>query len=136
MDAGVRRLETKTSSPSRGVRPRLKRVLCVGLAMGGVLVMSGVVQGQVRGVYPLGMSAVNSGVTPEFGLTYSNLFLFYSRDEFKDLHGTVIATGQNSVMMDMNSFVYVTNREVRLLGGAILSFSATLPIANNSLTSD
>jgi hypothetical protein len=82
------------------------------------------------------MSAVNSGVTPEPGFSYSNLFLFYSRDEFKDSDGAVIATGQNSVMMDMNSFVYVTNKEVRLLGGAVLSFSATLPIANNSLTSD
>lgn len=94
------------------------------------------VQGQVRGVYPLGMSALNSGLTPEAGLTYSNLFLFYSRSDFRDSHGAVIATGENSVMMDMNSFLYVTNQTIPFLGGATLSFSATLPIANNSLASD
>jgi len=82
------------------------------------------------------MSAVNAGVTPEAGFTYSNLFLFYSRDRFKDPHGAVIATGENSLLMDMNSFVFVTNKKLRFLGGAVLSFSATLPIANNSLSSD
>ena len=35
----------------------------------------------LRGVYPLGMNALNPGVTPEPGLTYSNLFLFYSRNQ-------------------------------------------------------
>ena len=39
---------------------------------------------QVRGVYPLGMTATNSGVTPEAGFTYTNQFLFYSRSELKD----------------------------------------------------
>ena len=91
---------------------------------------------QVRGVYPLGMSATNSGVTPEAGFTYSNLFLFYSRSELKDANGTVTATGQNSVIMDMNSFIWVSNNKIQALGGAIYSCVATLPIANNSLTSD
>jgi hypothetical protein len=27
-------------------------------------------QAQVRGVYPLGMNATNSGVTPEYGFSY------------------------------------------------------------------
>ena len=39
-------------------------------------------------------------------------------------------------MMDMNSFVWVSGKTIGALGGAILSASATLPIANNSLTSD
>src|SRR5256884_3927837 len=94
------------------------------------------VQAQVRGVYPVGMSATNSGVTPEPGITYSNLFVFFSRDEEKGPHGEILATGQNSIMMDMNSFVWVSKKEMGLLGGAIFSASATLPIANNSLTSD
>jgi hypothetical protein len=94
------------------------------------------VQAQVRGVYPVGMSATNSGVTPEAGITYSNLFVFFSRDEEKGSHGEILATGQNSIMMDMNSFVWVSKKEMGLLGGAVLSASATLPIANNSLTSD
>src|SRR5262245_51608476 len=91
---------------------------------------------QVRGVYPLGMSATNSGVTPESGFSYVNQFLFYSRDKAKGPHGDVLATGQNSVMMDMNSIVWVSNQNIGLLGGALFSMSATIPIANNSLTSD
>ena len=73
---------------------------------------------QVRGVYPLGMSATNSGVTPESGISYVNQFLFYSRDQAKGPNGEVLATGQNSVMMDMNSVVWVSKRESRFLGGA------------------
>ena len=91
---------------------------------------------QVRGVYPLGMSASNSGVTPESGFSYVNQFLFYSRDEAKGPNGEVIATGENSVMMDMNSVVWVSKRKVDILGGPVFSISATIPIANNSLTSD
>jgi hypothetical protein len=94
----------------------------------------GQAQAQVRGVYPLGMSATNSGVTPESGFTYSNLFLFYSRDQLKGPDGEVLATGSQSVLMDLNSFVWVSKREI--LGGAKFSMSATLPVANNSLSSD
>lgn len=98
------------------------------------LIWLGQAQAQVRGVYPLGMSATNSGVTPESGFTYSNLFLFYSRNELKGPDGKILATGNNSVLMDMNTFVWVSKREI--LGGAKFSLSATLPIANNSLSSD
>jgi hypothetical protein len=89
---------------------------------------------QVRGVYPLGMNATNSGVTPESGVTYSNQFLFYSRNQLKGPDGELLATGGQSVLMDMNSFVWVSKKEI--LGGARFSLSATLPVANNSLTSD
>ncbi len=91
---------------------------------------------QVRGVYPVGMNATNSGVTPEAGITYSNLFVFFSRDEEKGPQGEIVATGQNSILMDMNSFVWVSKKEIGFLGGAVFCASATLPIANNSLTSD
>ena len=90
----------------------------------------------MRGVYPQGMSATNSGVTPEPGFTYSNVFIFFSRDQLKGPKGEIQATGQNSVMMDMNSFVWVSEKQIGALGGARFSSSATLPIANNSLTSD
>jgi hypothetical protein len=93
-------------------------------------------QAQVRGVYPVGMNATNSGVTPEAGITYSNLFVFFSRDEEKGPNGEILATGQNSIIIDMNSFVWVSKKEIGFLGGAVFSASATLPIANNSLTSD
>ena len=91
-------------------------------------------QAQVRGLYPPGMSATNSGVTPEPGFSYVNQFLFYSRDQLKGPDGEVVATGSNSVLMDMNSFVWVSKKEI--LGGARFSLSATLPLANNSLTND
>jgi len=91
---------------------------------------------QVRGVYPLGMSATNSGVTPEPGISYVNQFLFYSRDQAKGPNGEILATGQNSVIMDMNSLLWVGKRKIDFLGGALFSMSATIPIANNSLTSD
>ena len=94
------------------------------------------VNAQVRGVYPVGMNATNSGVTPEAGITYSNLFVFFSRDEEKGPQGEIVATGQNSILMDMNTFVWVSKKEIGFLGGAVFSASATLPIANNSLTSD
>ena len=101
-----------------------------------VLLASAPARSQVRGVYPVGMNATNSGVTPEGGFTYSNLFVFFSRDEDRGTNGEVIATGQNSIMMDLNSFVWVSKKELAPLGGAVFSASATLPVANNSLTSD
>jgi hypothetical protein len=91
------------------------------------------VAAQNRGVYPLGMSAINSGVTAEPGFTYANLFLFYSRNSSKGPEGESLATGSNSVLMDMNSFVWVTGQKIL---GARYSASATIPIANNSLASD
>jgi hypothetical protein len=92
------------------------------------------VNGQVRGVYPLGMSATNSGVTPSPGFTYVNQLLIYSRNEFRGPHGEVLATGLQSVVMDMNSIVWVSKKQ--MLGGARFSMSATLPFASNSLESD
>ncbi len=80
------------------------------------------------------MSATNSGVTPEAGFTYSNLFLLFSRNQLKGPEGELLATGSNSVLMDMSTFVWVSKSNI--LGGARFSLAATLPIANNSLTSD
>jgi hypothetical protein len=99
------------------------------------LILANEAKAQSRGVYPLGMSAANSGVTPEPGFTYSNQLLFYSRDEVKDRNGdTVPITGSNSVLMDMNSLIWVSAKE--FLGGARYSAFATLPFARNDLTSD
>ena len=108
----------------------------VSVAVGPMIFGSTPTHAQVRGVYPVGMNATNSGVTPEAGITYSNLFVFFSRDEKRDSDGNVVATGQNSIMMDLNSFVWVNKGTIGLLGGAVFSASATLPVANNSLTSD
>jgi hypothetical protein len=89
---------------------------------------------QNRGVYPLGMSATNSGVTPASGFTYGNQLLIYGRDEAKGDDGeTLPVGGLNTVVMDMNSFIWVS--EAKLLG-ARYSAIATIPFAKNSLTSD
>ncbi len=88
-------------------------------------------EAQSRGVYPLGMTALSSGVTPEPGFTYANQLLFYSRDEAKGQNGETTATGANAVIMDMNSFIWVTPK---ILGGAHYSAVATLPVARNSLS--
>ena len=92
-------------------------------------------QAQVRGVYPLGMSATNSGVTPGPGFTYANALLFYSRDHLRGPNGEVLATGRQFVLMDLNTLAWVSDKKIRLLGGAVLSATATVPVANNSLTS-
>jgi hypothetical protein len=112
-------------------------LLClVGMAAASALVGSSPALAQVRGVYPVGMNATNSGVTPEAGISYSNLFVFFSRDEEKDSEGNVVVTGQHSIMMDLNTLVWVSSKKIGGLGGAIFSASASLPVANNSLTSD
>jgi hypothetical protein len=90
---------------------------------------------QNRGVYPLGMSATNSGVTPQPGFTYVNQLLFYTRDHAKDDAGnTLPITGENNVLMDMNTLAWVS--EKKFLGGANFSAVATLPFAKNDLTSE
>jgi len=91
-------------------------------------------EAQVRGVYPTGMNATNAGVTPDSGLTYSNLFIFNARDESKGPDGEVVATGSNAVMIDLNTFVWVTKST--LLGGARFSATGSLLVSNNSLASD
>jgi len=90
---------------------------------------------QNRGVYPLGLSAINSGVSAEPGLTYNNSFLFYSRSEQKGSNGEVLATGQQSVLLDMNTLLWASAAEIAMLGGARFSSAVTIPIANNSLSS-
>ena len=99
-----------------------------------IVLASSVVDAQNRGVYPLGMSATNSGVTPAPGFMFANQLLFYSRDESRGPEGESVATGNNSVILAMNSFVWVSSQQI--LGGARFSMSATLPISNNSLSSD
>jgi len=92
-------------------------------------------QAQNRGVYPLGLSAINSGVSAEPGLTYNNSFLFYSRSEQKGADGEIVATGQQSVLLDMNTLLWASPRQIAMLGGARFSSAVTIPIANNSLSS-
>jgi hypothetical protein len=109
-------------------------VSSVVMVIVGTLSLSGFAEAQVRGVYPTGMSATNAGVIPDSGLTYSNLFIFNARDESKGPDGEVVATGSNAVMIDLNTFVWVSRSTV--LGGAKFSAAATLLVSNNSLASE
>ena len=105
------------------------------LAAALMWLIAGVSQAQNRGVYPLGLSAINSGVSAAPGLTYNNSFLFYSRDEQVGGNGEVLATGQQAVLLDMNTFLWASSQPIAWLGGARFSSAATIPIANNSLSS-
>jgi hypothetical protein len=106
-----------------------------GLAMLAVLLAPDSARSQNRGVYPLGMSAVGSGNLPESGFTYSNQLLFYSRDTATGDDGQVVpVTGKNAVLMDMNSFTWVST--ATMLGGARYSATVTIPIAGNNLASE
>jgi len=90
--------------------------------------------GQVRGVYPLGMSAVGAGSLFGAGVSYVNAFLFYARDELRGAQGQLVATGKQTVLMDLNTIAWASRKPV--LFGARIAAAATLPIANNSLASD
>lgn len=104
------------------------------LVVACVLLAPAAARAQNRGVYPLGMSSTNAGVTPAPGFTYANQLLYYARTRVKDDAGeTLPGGGLNAVLMDMNIFTYASN--LTLLGGRY-SASATIPIAKNSLTSD
>ena len=99
----------------------------------GVSCLAHEAEAQNRGVYPLGMSATGSGITPGAGFSYANQLLFYSRDHARDNAGNTLPVGgENFVLMDMNTIVWAGKRDV--LGGARFSVAATLPVAKNSLT--
>lgn len=98
------------------------------------MVISSTATAQNRGLYPLGMSSVNSGGSTVPGFSYSNQLLIYGRDKSKDNDGATIATGANSVIMDLNSITWVSSKPI--LGDARFSATFTQPFAKNSLVSD
>lgn len=89
---------------------------------------------QNRGVYPLGMSALNPGSLPDSGFTYANQLLEYSRNRANDNNGnSEPVSGAQLVGMDMNTVTWVSPRSIANLHYAA---SLTIPFARNSLTSD
>src|SRR4051812_45705716 len=75
------------------------------------LIVARPARAQNRGLYPLGMSATNSGVTPESGFSYTNQLLFYTRNQAKDNEGkTLPVAGLNTVVMDMNTLTWVSTK--------------------------
>ena len=113
---------------------RLRRLWLAAFVTLGISTWPHPVEAQLRGVYPTGMNATNAGVTPGSGFTYSNLFIFNARDQSKGSEGEVVATGSNAVMIDLNTFVWVSRHT--WLGGARFSATASPLVSNNSLASD
>src|SRR5262245_10730794 len=89
---------------------------------------------QVRGVYPTGMNALNAGAAPAPGWAYSNLFIANARDERTGPSGETLATGEQSVLLDLNTFAWGTREPV--FAGARFGATATIILSRNSLESD
>ena len=86
-----------------------------------------------RGVYTPGIDATNSGVLPQPGLTYANMFLDYSYNQFKAARGsTIFQQGEAAVFVDLNILEWVANKKIL---GANFAAMAVLPISNSSITS-
>jgi hypothetical protein len=72
----------------------------------------------------------NSGVMPEPGFTYANMFYYSSSDRLKGPYGPIPVNGQFAIMVDNNIFLYVF--KPKILGGNIEAM-ADIPIANGSV---
>jgi len=87
----------------------------------------------VRGQYTPGVSAINSGVMPEGGLTYANYFLDYSFDKFVTARGdTVFEKGEAATFKDVNVFEWVFAKKFL---GADFAVVAGVRFSSSSLTS-
>jgi hypothetical protein len=93
-----------------------------------------VADAQNRGNYPVGLSATNSGAIPDPGFSYANQLLYFSRNDSRGPDGEVLQTGENSVILSLNSILWADSREI--LGGARLSMAGTLILTNNALSAD
>ena len=98
------------------------------------VIATGEAHGQVRGVYPAGMNVTNGGVAPAPGFAYSNLFIVNSRDERVGAEGETLATGQQSILLDLNTVAWGSDGNV--VGKARFGATATVILSKNSLTSD
>jgi hypothetical protein len=105
-------------------------VALVGLPI--VLVAHDRADAQVRGIYPPGVFSTNSGVQPEPGFTYSNVFLDYT---FNELHGPdgqrLQANPAFTVLADLNAFQWVSKKKIL---GANVGAMALVVVANASLS--
>lgn len=89
---------------------------------------------QVRGVYPAGMNAMNAGIAPAPGWAYSNLFMANIRDRRVGPDGETLATGEQAVLLDLNTFAWGTEQPV--FATARFGATATVILSRNSLQSD
>jgi hypothetical protein len=102
------------------------------LALIGAFVAPHSAEAQRRGQYTPGINSTNSGVLPEPGITYANVFQLYSFDTLKGPDGEDLPVNSDlSVFIDHNIFIWVSKKKIL---GAKFAMLADLPIANNSLS--
>src|SRR5258708_19799124 len=104
----------------------------------GVLLLAGtsLCHGQalppVRGVYTPGFNDTNSGVMPEPGLSYANLFMDYSFDQFRSASAAIVAENNAAVFIDINAFEWVTKKKIF---GANYALPPLLPLRPSPISS-
>jgi hypothetical protein len=113
---------------------RIQSRLLVALISATVLLARpGASPAQIRGKYPPGINATNSGTFPDEGLTYMNYFQYFSFDQLKGPGGSRVPTeGRLAVLLDHNFFKWTSKQKIL---GAKLLLLADLPIVTSSLTS-
>jgi len=114
-----------TMSPMFGLELGLLLLAGTGLCLAQALP-------PVRGAYTPGFNATNSGVMPEPGLTYANIFMDYSFDQFRPASGSIVAQRNAAVFIDINAFEWVTKKKIL---GANYALAALLPFSNSSISS-
>jgi hypothetical protein len=86
----------------------------------------------LRGVYSPGFGATNSGVMPEPGFTYSNVFLDYSFDQVVcPVCGNVSQKINAALFADVNVLFWVSKKKIL---GANFALVAGLPFSNSALS--
>lgn len=118
-------------------RRRTMSAMFFGLELGLLLLAgTGLCLGQarppIRGVYPTGFNATNSGVMPEPGLTYANVFIGYSFDQLRSASGAIVAQNNAADFNDLNVFEWVTKKKIL---GANYALAAVLPFGSSSISS-
>jgi hypothetical protein len=111
------------------------RAPSLGLLIGSLLFCTGPCVAQtlppLRSVYTHGLNVTNAGVLPDTGLTYSNTFMDYSFHRLK-CSGCGLATDVSvSVFIDLNLFVFVSNKTI--LGGTFAALTA-LSVSSSAIS--
>lgn len=116
------------------MRGNIARALIVaGIATALWLGSVAPVAAQIRGLYTPGMTATNSGMLPEAGLTYQGLFQVYPFDQLKGAEGESLPVNLTaSVVADQNILMWVSKRKIFRGTYAVM---ADLPVVSNSITS-
>ena len=108
------------------------RITKTVLVLSVVTVTVSVAHAQNRGQYLPGVAGLNSGIQAPPGVTYANLFSYYSAGKLKGNAGqTLPVTGNYTVAVDQNLIFYTTKHKFL---GADYGATLDLMIAHGSVT--